>query len=58
MKYYFKENGKLRVIEDTAEMPEESADIKKYIKENIEFIKDSYSSGVTVLGMIVGGNNV
>lgn len=42
MKYYFKENGNLRVLED-------SADIKKYIKENIEFIKDSYSSGATVL---------
>ena len=55
MKYYFKENGKIRVLEDTAEMPEESVDIKKSIKENIEFIKDSYSSGATVLGMIVGG---
>ena len=46
------------MLEDTAEMPEESVDIKKSIKENIEFIKDSYSSGATVLGMIVGGNNV
>lgn len=55
MKYYFKENGKLRVLEDTAEMPEDSVDIKKYIEENIEFIKDSYSSGATVLGVIQGG---
>lgn len=55
MKYYYKQDGIMRVVEDTLHDSEDIVDIKAHIKDNIDYIKETWSNGATVLGVLQGG---
>lgn len=55
MKYYYKHDGVMKVVEDTLHDSEDIVDIKAHIKDNIDHIKETWSNGATVLGVLQGG---